>query len=104
MKAAAQSTDTARPPARQVEVRGVVQGVGFRPFVWRLADRLGVSGWVRNRSGVVEILAEAPPEALDAFCAALREEAPPLSHVESVTWEPAGAAGLSGFVDRKSVV
>lgn len=35
--------------ARSVEVRGVVQGVGFRPFVWRLADRHGVSGWVRNR-------------------------------------------------------
>ena len=40
--------------ARSVEVRGVVQGVGFRPFVWRLADRHGVTGWVRNRNGVVE--------------------------------------------------
>jgi len=49
--------------ARQIEVRGVVQGVGFRPFVWRLAERHGIRGRVRNASGVVEIHAEGPAGA-----------------------------------------
>ncbi len=103
MKAAPERIDTGRPAARRVEVRGVVQGVGFRPFVWRLADRFGVGGWVRNRSGVVEILAEGTDEVLDGFCRALQEEAPPLAHVDSVKWEPAEAAGLSGFVVDESL-
>lgn len=96
-------TTATRPPAeparaaRLVEVRGVVQGVGFRPFVWRIADREGVAGWVRNRSGVVEIRAEGPEGALDRFCVALSEEAPPLARVEDVRWEPADPGGLAGF-------
>ncbi len=83
--------------ARSVEVRGVVQGVGFRPFVWRLADRHGVSGWVRNKGGVVEILAEGPEPDLDAFCAAISAEAPPLARVEDVRWSPARPAGFATF-------
>ncbi|HKZ75687.1 MAG TPA: Sua5/YciO/YrdC/YwlC family protein, partial [Actinomycetota bacterium] len=87
--------------ARQVEVRGVVQGVGFRPFVWRLAERHGVHGWVRNGGGVVEILAEAEKGALDAFCSAIAAEAPPLARVEDVRWSDATPAGLVTFeVDR----
>jgi hydrogenase maturation protein HypF len=83
--------------ARAVEVRGVVQGVGFRPFVWRLADRYGVRGWVRNRNGVVEILAEGREADLDAFCEAIATEAPPLARVEDVRWTPSRPAGFSGF-------
>ncbi len=83
--------------ARAVEVRGVVQGVGFRPFVWRLADRFGVTGWVRNRNGVVEILAEGRDEDLDAFCGAISAEAPPLARVEDVRWSAARLAGFGGF-------
>jgi hydrogenase maturation protein HypF len=78
-------------------VRGVVQGVGFRPFVWRLADRFKVSGWVRNKNGVVEILAEGREADLDGFCAAIAAEAPSLAHVEDVRWSPARPAGFSGF-------
>ena len=83
--------------ARAIEVRGVVQGVGFRPFVWRLADRFGVHGWVRNRNGVVEILAEGPESALDAFCEAIGAEAPPLARVEDVRWSPSQPAGFASF-------
>jgi hydrogenase maturation protein HypF len=83
--------------AREIEVRGVVQGVGFRPFVWRLAERFGVRGRVRNRSGVVEIHAEGDAGALDALCAAISAEAPPLARVEDVRWTPAEPRGLAGF-------
>jgi hydrogenase maturation protein HypF len=83
--------------ARRVEVRGIVQGVGFRPFVWRLAARFGVRGWVRNGGGVVEILAEGPEDALDGFCEALSGEAPALASVESVCWRAEEPVGLPTF-------
>ena len=89
--------------ARAVEVRGVVQGVGFRPFVWRLADRHNVSGWVRNHSGVVEILAEGRAKDLDAFCDAIAAEAPPLARVEDVRWVPSQPAGFATFEVDESV-
>jgi len=66
----------------RITLSGVVQGVGFRPFVYRLALRLGVSGWVRNAAGVVEICATAAPEALAAFRAALLAEAPAAARPE----------------------
>jgi hydrogenase maturation protein HypF len=83
--------------ARAVEVRGTVQGVGFRPFVWRLARRFGLAGWVRNHSGSVQILAEGTPSALDGFVAALGKEAPVLAKVDTVTWKPRPATGLDRF-------
>ncbi|HET7235115.1 MAG TPA: carbamoyltransferase HypF [Actinomycetota bacterium] len=87
--------------ARRIEVRGIVQGVGFRPFVWRLAERHRIRGWVRNGGGVVEILAEGETGDLEAFCAAIGPEAPPLAHVEDVRWSEAGPTGLPTFqVDR----
>ncbi|NIA27934.1 MAG: hypothetical protein GWP02_07740, partial [Desulfobulbaceae bacterium] len=58
---------------------GHVQGVGFRPFVYRLAQRHGLSGQVQNRLGEVEILACGSPESLQQFKADLVNEAPPLS-------------------------
>jgi hydrogenase maturation protein HypF len=95
--ARAKAPSRASATARSVEVRGVVQGVGFRPFVWRLADRHRVSGWVRNRGGVVEILAEGVEADLDAFCAAISAEAPPLARVEDVRWKAAQPAGFAAF-------
>jgi hydrogenase maturation protein HypF len=83
--------------ARMIEVRGLVQGVGFRPFVWRLAQKHGLSGWVRNRSGVVEIVAEGPEEALVRFSAALSDQAPPRARVEAVTWRPQAPVGVTRF-------
>jgi hydrogenase maturation protein HypF len=94
----------AEPPlAREVEVRGVVQGVGFRPFVWRLATRAGLKGRVRNRSGVVEILVEGAPEVLDGFCRALKDEAPALARVEGVSWREIAPVGFATFEVDASV-
>jgi hydrogenase maturation protein HypF len=83
--------------ARAIEVRGVVQGVGFRPFVWRLATRHALVGWVRNTGGVVEIHAEGRPAALDRFCRELRSEAPSLAIVEDVRTSPVARLGLRTF-------
>ncbi len=78
----------------RISVRGVVQGVGFRPFVYSLAARCGVRGWVRNTSAGVEVLAEGAPAAVAAFAEALPAEAPPRSHIAAyeVREVPPGAA------------
>ena len=55
------------------QIRGIVQGVGFRPFVYRLATAFGLSGWVGNTSGGVILEAEGQETALDAFIAAAAE-------------------------------
>lgn len=74
--------------AYRIHISGVVQGVGFRPFVYNLATRLGLSGWVLNSSSGVEIEASGPPAALEEFIARLRLDAPPLARIEQVTVTP----------------
>ncbi len=84
--------------ARQrLRVQGVVQGVGFRPFVYGLAARYGLAGFVGNDSAGVVIEIEGPTAALAAFSAALRAEPPPLAHIEAVTAEGIAASGEFGF-------
>ncbi len=99
---------TSSPAARALHVEGVVQGVGFRPFVWRLATELGLAGRVRNAAGRVEIEAAGTPEALDAFARRLRTDAPPRARVERVTvlaLDPVLAADLpAAFEIDESVV
>ncbi len=56
-----------------------MQGVGFRPFVRRLAERHGLAGWVCNRAGAVSILVQGEPAAIDRFSAELTAKAPPLA-------------------------
>ena len=70
--------------AIQVSVTGVVQGVGFRPFVHRLALRFQLNGWVRNEAGEVRIEVEGPGADVQAFVEALRTEAPPLTQIEAL--------------------
>ena len=65
--------------AQFITIGGRVQGVGFRPFVYRLAHQHGITGWVRNVDGAVEIHAEGEPVQLQRFSDALLSEAPPLS-------------------------
>ncbi len=83
--------------ARHIHVSGVVQGVGFRPFIYTLASRYGLCGWVRNTSAGVEIEVEGASEALDAFVVAIRAEAPPLSRIETVTVQEIPANGYTRF-------
>ncbi|MFG1948189.1 carbamoyltransferase HypF [Nonomuraea sp. NPDC048826] len=85
--------------ARRIRVRveGLVQGVGFRPFVCGLAGAHGLSGFVGNDPGGVFIEAEGEPPMLDAFTAGLTVQAPPLARVERVSVVPAAPVGEPGF-------
>ncbi len=80
-----------------IRVTGVVQGVGFRPFVYGLAARLALTGWVRNTSAGVEIEADGSAEALADFARALREQAPPLARIEAVAVAERPAGGFARF-------
>jgi len=82
---------------RRLRVTGTVQGVGFRPFVYRLAADLGLAGWVGNDSLGVLLEAEGPAPALDALAARLVAEAPPLARIDSVVAEAVPATGATGF-------
>ena len=91
---------SAGPEARarvRVSVEGVVQGVGFRPFVHRLASRHGLAGWVRNDTRGVLLEAEGERAALESFLRELAERPPPLAAVERVRTEPLAATGQRGF-------
>jgi hydrogenase maturation protein HypF len=68
--------------ARFLRVTGVVQGVGFRPFVYRLAMRQSLAGWVRNLAGIVEIYVEGDGDDLDAFEASLQSEIPVIARID----------------------
>ena len=84
-------------PALQIAVRGIVQGVGFRPFVYRLALRLGLQGTVANNGDGVRIHVTGPAETLERFVAGLRAEAPPVARISELVTEPAEAPAASGF-------
>jgi len=79
----------------RIHVDGIVQGVGFRPFVHGLAREFAVSGWVRNTGEGVDIEAEAAD--LDGFVTALRARAPVLARVDALTWAPLEPVGDKGF-------
>lgn len=80
----------------RLRIAGVVQGVGFRPFVHRMAVRHGLRGWVRNTTGNVEIAVVGEPLELERFVAALRAEAPPLARIDRVDREPLSDETISG--------
>ncbi len=80
-----------------VRVRGIVQGVGFRPFVYQLAERHGLSGWVRNTNVQVEIELDGSAAALEAFLRDLRESAPPLAQIDEVITEARAPSGFANF-------
>ena len=73
---------------REISVRGIVQGVGFRPFIYALARRHGLAGLVRNDAEGVHIEAEGAPEELERFLLGIEREAPPLAVVEAIAWRP----------------
>ncbi len=83
--------------ASRIRVTGLVQGVGFRPYVWRLARETGIAGWVRNDGEGVEIAAEGGQDQLAALMARLASEAPPLARVDSVEAKTATPSGFSDF-------
>jgi hydrogenase maturation protein HypF len=85
-----------------VRVRGTVQGVGFRPYVYRLAGELGLAGFVLNDAQGVVAEVEGDVAGVRAFLARLGPEAPPLAVVEDVCFEERAVRGEAGFTIRKS--
>ena len=76
---------------KRIHVTGVVQGVGFRPFVYGLATQLLLHGWVCNTSAGVDIVVQGDHERVNAFVEALSAKAPPLARIDQVSaWEEAG--------------
>jgi hydrogenase maturation protein HypF len=81
----------------RARVGGTVQGVGFRPYVFRLAEELGLGGNIRNDERGVLLEVEGPPAAVAGFLARLPAEAPPLASVEAVEPEDVPATGETEF-------
>ncbi len=101
------STPTQEPASVPLEARcwmvtGQVQGVGFRPFVYRLAQSLALSGWVRNRLGEVEICAEGTADRLDQFACDLITAAPSIARPHIENTRTIAVIGLTGFEIRTS--
>jgi hydrogenase maturation protein HypF len=82
---------------RAICVRGIVQGVGFRPFVYHLAARLQLCGFVRNRTGSLLIEVEGAAAALDSFLAELADRPPTLAQIAHVSWEKRALVGERDF-------
>lgn len=100
---AAATPGTSDRLSRRFRVTGVVQGVGFRPYVWRLASELGLDGWVRNDPAGVEILAAGDTDHIQAFTRRLPAEIPPLAELRGLQWADGPVAqGLSGFAIEQS--
>lgn len=82
---------------REIHIRGIVQGVGFRPFVYGLAVKHRITGWVRNSSAGVEVLACGRESDISAFTQALQTQPPPLSKIDFVTSEKVIPGVFSDF-------
>ncbi|HUK63376.1 MAG TPA: acylphosphatase, partial [Dongiaceae bacterium] len=82
---------------RQIEVSGVVQGVGFRPWVYRLAHEAGLTGSVRNDSSGVTIEAFGSCDALDTFLERLATSPPPGAAIQRLAWAPIATEPGEGF-------
>ncbi|MFZ1160246.1 MAG: acylphosphatase, partial [Candidatus Sulfotelmatobacter sp.] len=90
------------PSACSIRVRGVVQGVGFRPFVYRLAQVNTLAGWVLNAEQGVEIHLEGEPQSLEAFVSSLKAQSPPAANISQIEILPAEPVGLHEFTIRES--
>ena len=88
--------------ARSIHVSGVVQGVGFRPFVYRLARANTLGGWVRNQETGVEIHLEGREHALEQFLRDLGEQPPPAAQITAIQVHPAEPSGITEFTIRDS--
>jgi len=86
----------------RISIQGIVQGVGFRPFVYRLAHAYQLAGWVCNTSGSVEIEAEGDENALAKFIASLRTQAPPRARIDNLKTSFHPIAEYDEFVIHKS--
>ena len=86
-----------------INVRGVVQGVGFRPFIYQMATKYNLKGWVCNTSEDVKIEVEGEAEAVAQFLLALQEQAPPQANIEDITTTHHPPANYEKFEIRHSI-
>src|SRR5450432_2666249 len=86
----------------KLALRGAVQGVGFRPFVHRLANELSLTGWVNNSPQGVFVEAESPRPALEQFLRRLETEKPPRSFIQSMETTWLDVVGFNQFEIRAS--
>ena len=76
------------PIARRIQINGIVQGVGFRPFVYRLANRYKLNGVVANTSSGVSIHVEGAQKDFDSFCRGLSRKLPPMARITEISIHP----------------
>jgi len=79
-------------------VRGVVQGVGFRPFIYRIADEEKLAGWIGNDTDGVTIEVEGAADRVDEFVRRVRADAPPLARIDSISLHELVPSGATGFL------
>ncbi|MEM8800109.1 MAG: carbamoyltransferase HypF [Pseudomonadota bacterium] len=96
-------TNDVRRERRCLRIRGAVQGVGFRPFLWALAQEFDLAGWVLNDAEGVLAEIEGPRALLDQFIDDVEKKAPPLSRVDAVEYDQRPLVGGDGFEIRESL-
>lgn len=82
---------------RKIHIRGIVQGVGFRPFIYTLACKYQLTGWVRNSSAGVDIIANGSQPQMDAFLDDIRRNPPPLSRIDALEFTSLAPDSFSDF-------
>ena len=85
------------PKRMRIVIRGAVQGVGFRPFIYRLANDLRLSGWVKNSSNGVAIEIEGEKERLERFLLRIEPEKPPRSSIQGLEYSYLDPVGCTAF-------
>jgi hydrogenase maturation protein HypF len=88
--------------ALQIHIEGLVQGVGFRPYIYRLAQRMGIAGWVENRNDGVRVHAEGPETKVQDFVKAIPLEAPSASTIRRIDTTVSEIADHESFFIKKS--
>ncbi|MBW2075645.1 MAG: carbamoyltransferase HypF [Deltaproteobacteria bacterium] len=88
----------------KIQIKGIVQGVGFRPFIYHLALTNNLKGFVTNTSNGVCIEVEGPPESLQTFHQAILDEKPPLAHISAIDTIERPLKSYADFTIRKSEV
>ena len=86
----------------RIELDGIVQGVGFRPFVWQLANSLNLAGWVCNHDSGVTVEVEGDPKTTNAFTENLRLELPPLARIDALECVDLQPLNETKFIIRES--
>ena len=89
---------------KNIIVKGIVQGVGFRPFIHKLVQNYNLSGWVFNSNQGVEIEVEGKEEELNSFISDVKKKLPPLARIEKIEVNQLPLIGYKGFYIKKSII